>query len=165
MRRLARAGDLEAVHAIFMDPAVNPFLGYERMALEEFRPIFADFVAGGRFHAFEHEGKVAGFYSATRFPGRGSHVAELGALAVAPALHGSGVAEAMLADAIAMLTREGVTRIELRADADNPRGLAFYRKMGFEIEGLLRRAFKRRYDPEPIDDVLMARRCGGVQNE
>lgn len=157
MRRLARAEDLCAVHAIFMDERVNPYLGYERMPVEEFRPIFARFIDGGRFYVFEQNGRIAGFYAVTRFSGRGAHVAELGALAVDPALHGTGVAARMVEDAAAMLREDGVARIELRADADNPRGLAFYKKLGFVPEGVLKRAFKRRDDQAPVDDVIMAR--------
>ena len=157
MRRLAAFEDLGPVHAIFMDGRVNPFLGYERQPAEDFRPIFERFLGSGSFYVFEQDGRVAGFYSATRFHGRGAHVAELGSLAVDPALQGTGVATRMVEDALAMLAGDGVSRVELRAAADNPRGIAFYRKMGFAAEGALLRGFKRRDDPEFVDDVLMAR--------
>ena len=156
MRRPARPDDLAAVHAVFMARTVNPWLGYEPMTPAEFRPIFEAFVRSGRFFVFEEKGRIAGFYRATRFDGRGAHVAELGALAVDPDAQGTGVAQRMLTDAIAMLKAEGVTRIELRVDADNPRARAFYEKMGFATEGVARRAFKRRDDAEPIDDLMMA---------
>ncbi|MEQ1932040.1 MAG: GNAT family N-acetyltransferase [Parvularculaceae bacterium] len=157
MRRLARPQDLSAVHAIFMDARVNPHLGFEPMSVDAFQPIFERFLAGGAFHMFEERGRIASFYLVMRFSGRGAHVAELGALAIDPALQGSGVAARMMEDALARLREEGVTRVELRTDAGNLRGLAFYRKMGFEVEGVLKKAFKRQDDPEPIDDVLLVR--------
>jgi hypothetical protein len=75
-RRLARMNDLERVHRIYMHEAVAPFLGYDPMQIETFRPIFEDFVASGTFYAYEVDGELAGFYKVTRFEGRASHVAQ-----------------------------------------------------------------------------------------
>jgi GNAT superfamily N-acetyltransferase len=132
MRRLATPKDIEAVHAIYSHDDVLPFLTYERMSLLAFAPIYQELLDSGCFHVWEVKDEedgtggtaIAGFYRAVRYPGRASHVALLGTLAVDPRRHGQGVAQAMIADALARLKADGVRRVELYAESDNVRGLA-----------------------------------------
>lgn len=154
--RLALESDFDAVYAIHMDEAVIPFLGIEPLGPDEFRPVFAALVASGNFYVVEAEGVVAGFYKITRFEGRAAHVAQLGTLAVAPRFQGSGIARRMVAGAVAALTAACVRRIELIVESDNPRGVAFYQRMGFEIEGRLRMFYKRAHQDHYVDDFMMS---------
>lgn len=156
LRRLATAADLAAVHAIYMHPDVVPYLGIDSASLPEFEPVFTDLLADGLF-VVEKDGKVRGFYRATRYKGRARHVAILQTLAVDPAERGSGFAAAMVGEAINCLRAEGVSRVELQVEADNPRGVSFYRKLGFELEGCLKRAYKRASDADYVDELLMAK--------
>lgn len=155
MRRLATLQDVEAVFAIYSHEAVLPFLTYEPMPLDDFRPVYQALLDSGCFHVWEVDGAVAGFYKASRFPGRVSHVVQLGTLAVDPTRHGQGIALAMVGDAIARLKAEGVRRIELFAEADNLRGLRFYQKLGFVEEGRLREFYKRAADAHYVDEVVL----------
>ena len=156
MRRLATPQDIEAVFSIYMHEKVVPFLGYDPMPLDEFRPIYRELVESRSFFIYEAEGRIAGFYRATRYPGRVSHVACFGTLAVDPSLHGKGIAHAMVSDGIARLVAEGVKRIELYVESDNAPGLRFYEKLGFEREGTLRKFYKRAGEADYIDDHLLA---------
>ena len=156
MRRLATPHDLEAVFTIYMHERVVPFLGYDPIPLDEFRAIYKELVDSRSFYIYEDDGRVAGFYRATRYPGRVRHVACFGTLAVDPALHGKGIAHAMVSDAIAHLKADGVKRIELYVESDNAPGLRFYKKLGFEHEGTLRKFYKRADEAEYIDDQLLA---------
>jgi RimJ/RimL family protein N-acetyltransferase len=156
MRRLATPEDLQAVFTLYMHEKVVPYLGYDPMPLEDFRPIYQEMVESGRFFVYELDGRIAGFYRATRYPGRVQHVASLGTLAVDPALHGQGVALAMVSQAIEELKAAGVNRIELCVESDNAPGLRFYEKLGFQREGTLRKFYKRADDAEAIDDHMMA---------
>jgi RimJ/RimL family protein N-acetyltransferase len=156
MRRLAAHHDLEAVFSIYMHERVVPFLGYDPMPLDEFRAIYKELVDSRSFYVYEVDGRVGGFYRATRYPGRARHVACFGTLAVDPALHGRGIAQAMVSDAIAHLKADGVKRIELYAESDNAPGLRFYEKLGFEYEGTLRKFYKRAGEAGYIDDQLLA---------
>ena len=156
MRRLATPQDIEAVFSIYMHEKVVPFLGYDPMPLDEFRPIYRELVESRSFFIYEADGRVAGFYRATRYPGRVSHVACFGTLAVDPSLHGKGIAHAMVSDGIARLVAEGVKRIELYVESDNAQGLRFYEKLGFEREGTLRKFYKRAGEADYIDDHLLA---------
>ena len=156
MRRLATPQDIEAVFSIYMHEKVVPFLGYDPMPLDEFRPIYRELVESRSFYIYEVDGRIAGFYRATRYPGRVSHVACFGTLAVDPSLHGKGIAHAMVSDGIARLVAEGVKRIELYVESDNAPGLRFYEKLGFEREGTLRKFYKRAGEADYIDDHLLA---------
>lgn len=156
MRRLATPEDIDAVFSVYMHEKVVPFLTYDPMPLEDFRPIFQGLLDSGCFFIYEREGRVAGFYRATRYPGRVQHVACLGTLAVDPAFHGQGIALAMVSEAIDTLKAAGVKRIELFAESDNAPALRFYEKLGFEREGTLRKFYKRAGEADYIDEYVMA---------
>ncbi|KIQ28397.1 GNAT family acetyltransferase [Variovorax paradoxus] len=156
MRRLATPEDIDTVFALYMHEKVVPYLGYDPMPLEDFRPIYQEMVDSRRFFVYELDGRIAGFYRATRYPGRVQHVASLGTLAVDPALHGQGVALAMVSQAIDELKAAGVKRVELCVESDNTPGLRFYEKLGFQREGTLRKFYRRAGAAEAIDDHMMA---------
>ena len=67
-----------------------------------------------------------------------------------------GLARSIIETAISRLHSEGVTRIELMLEADNPRALSFYRKLGFQLEGTMRSAYKRASDAHYVDELFMA---------
>jgi putative acetyltransferase len=140
-----------------MHPEVVPYLGIDPVPIGEFEPVFAALVATGAFYVVPRDGVVRGFYRENRQKGRSRHVVTLETLAIAPSEKGSGFAAAMIEDAIALMRADGVRRVELMVEADNGRGLAFYRKLGFEQEGRLRGAYKRANHPDYIDEILMAR--------
>ena len=140
-----------------MDDRVLPYLGHDPMDLEAFRTVFNGLLAAGHFYVVEREGKVAGFYRITQFEGRARHVAQLGTLAVDPEFQGSGLARGMVETALEQMKLLGVRRAELQAEADNARALAFYRKLGFEQEGVQRRAYRRAGETADVDEIMMVR--------
>lgn len=155
MRRLAEPGDIEAVYAIYSHAQVVPFLTYEPMSLASFADVYAELQGSGGFHVWEVDGAIAGFYRTTRYPGRVQHVALLGTVAVDPERQGQGVARAMLLDALARLQADGVRRVELFAESDNPRALRFYERLGFVREGTLRGFYKRAHEAHYVDEHVM----------
>lgn len=157
MHRLATRADLDAVYAIYMDEAVVPYLGVDPMPRADFVKVLDELVASGSFHVVERAGRILGFYRVERYEGRASHVAYLGTFAVAPEARGTGLARAIIEQAIARLHAQGVRRVELMLEADNPRALRFYRKLGFELEGTMRAAYKRAGEERYVDELFMAR--------
>ena len=156
MKRIARESDIAQVFAIYMDATVNPFLGYDPMAMDEFLPVYAQLMSKQAFFVYELAGEVAGFYCSNRYPGRASHVAYIGTFAVAPKYHGQGVARKMLESEISALRDQGVLRIEVIVESDNVKAKRFYAKLGFEVEGTLRKFYKRSTESNYIDDHIMA---------
>lgn len=160
LRRLATREDMPAVHAIYMHPEVVPYLGIDPVSLAGFVPYFEGLIANGTFFVVPRNGDVRGFYRESRQPNRSSHVAILTTLAIAPSEKGSGLATAMIEEAIDLLRAQGVLRVELTLEADNQRALAFYRRLGFEQEGRLKKAYKRAGEPDYLDELVMARWLG-----
>jgi len=156
MHRLATLADLDAVYSIYMHNDVIPYLGFDPMPRPDFVKVLRDLVASQSFYIVEHSGRVQGFYRTSRYEGRERHVAYLGTFAVAPEARGTGLARSIIETAISRLHSEGVTRIELTLEADNPRALSFYRKVGFELEGTRRSAYKRSSDAHYVDQLFMA---------
>jgi len=155
MKRRATPADFALVHAIYMHPTVIPFLGHEAKSLEDFEPIFEDLCNRRTFYVYELENSVAGFYHLSRHAGRSSHVAYLGTFAVNPAFHRRGLGTRMLTELIAEVREIGIRRLELIVESDNRKALTLYRKLGFEIEGTLRKFYKRAEDAEYLDDHYM----------
>ena len=160
LRRRAIPGDLAAVHAIYTHPEVVPYLGHDPMSLADFAPVFSGLLDSGAFHVVTRDGEVRGFYRENRQKGRSRHVVTLETLAIAPSEKGSGFAAAMIGEAIELMRADGVLRVELMVEADNGRGISFYRKLGFEHEGRLRAAYKRASESGYVDELLMARWIG-----
>ncbi len=157
IRRLATPDDLKAVHAIYMHEEVVPYLGIDPAPLSDFEPVFAELLATRSFFVAQRDGEVRGFYRVNRQKGRSRHVAVLETVAISPAAKGTGFALEMVNEAIESMREDGILRIELLVEADNSRGFAFYRKVGFEQEGRLRAAYKRSHEPAYVDELLMAR--------
>jgi RimJ/RimL family protein N-acetyltransferase len=66
----------------------------------------------------------------------------------------------MLRGVLAELECDGALRFELLAEEDNVRGIALYQKLGFEREGVQRKAYKRAAERAYVDEVMMVRFAG-----
>jgi ribosomal protein S18 acetylase RimI-like enzyme len=161
MLRTARAADESVLFPIYTHDLVERFLTFDGVDAQRFSGIFRDLLESGDFFVYEVDGTVVGFCKATRLPGRSSHVVHLGPLAVSPQFHGRGYAAAMMQDVLSRL-ESSTLRFELQVEADNPRGIAFYRKLGFESEGVQRMAYKRAAEPEYVDEIMMVKFAGSL---
>jgi ribosomal protein S18 acetylase RimI-like enzyme len=157
MLRVARTEDEQDLLPIYTHELVERFLTFDSVDAQRFSDIFRKLLEGGDFFVYEADAAVVGFCKATRLPGRANHVAHLGPLAVSPEFHGVGYGAAMLTDVLAELERSGVLRFELLVEADNPRGIAFYEKLGFQREGLQRKAYKRATERHYVDEIMMVK--------
>jgi ribosomal protein S18 acetylase RimI-like enzyme len=79
-------------------------------------------------------GRQLAGYSVTLFR-RGSRLARLYSIAVAPEARGGGLARKMLADAEATARRRGMSGLRLEVRADNSAATALYRTEGYEPDG------------------------------
>jgi ribosomal protein S18 acetylase RimI-like enzyme len=163
MLRAARAADEHTIFPIYTHALVARFLTFDGVDVRRFSEIFRSLLASGDFFVYEVDGTIVGFCKATRLPGRANHVAHLGPLAASPEIHGRGYAAAMMRDVLAHLERDGVLRFELQVEADNPRGIAFYRKIGFEQESIQRKAYKRAAESHYTDEIMMVRFADALQ--
>jgi len=157
MLRLVRPEDLNPVFRIYMHEQNVPYLAYDPLPLVAFKPIFDDLMKGESFFVWDAGSQIKGFCGARRLLGRMAHTAHLGPLAIIAEEQGTGLAKTMLEAVIDRLQQQGVTRVELMVSGDNPRALAFYRKLGFQHEGTMRASYKRSHEQRYINDVFLAK--------
>jgi len=82
-----------------------------------------------------------------------SHVGTF-AISVARAARGQGIGTALIDALVAWAPAHGITRIQGFAWTNNPGSIRLYERLGFEREGLMRRAIVT--DGRPVDAVVLA---------
>jgi RimJ/RimL family protein N-acetyltransferase len=151
-------GDLDVLHLLYMDPENNPFLSYDPMDKNAFRPIFEDLVRSGNTHLLWEGTDVVGTFALRVQTHRSAHVATLGSFAMHPDFRGRGFGAKAISKIVEVARAKGVRRLELLVETDNARAIRFYEKQGFVKEGILRGAFRRANDANDIDELSMSRR-------
>jgi ribosomal protein S18 acetylase RimI-like enzyme len=154
--RLGVVSDLDELFPIYMDKNVNRFLNFEVMHRQEFQVIFNELFQSGQLYVYEQDSEIVATCIVMRQKRRASHVVSLGTLATNPKFFRRGIGTHFVQALIEKLKVEGIKRIDLCAEADNPVALSFYRKMGFQQEGILRKYFKRVDENEYIDEHMLA---------
>lgn len=157
MIRNAQASDFDDLYDIFMHETINPFLSFEIMAKETFKPIYQQLSDAGEHFVLIEDGIIASNLIVIRHPRRVAHVATLSTLATAPAFQGKGLTKKFMQEILVKLKQGGVKRVDLMAEADNEKALKFYASLGFEVEGTLKQCFKRANQSHYIDEILMAK--------
>jgi ribosomal protein S18 acetylase RimI-like enzyme len=156
MIRKATSTDFYFLYSLYMSPAVNPFLLYEIMDKDSFRPVMQELVDKGYLYIFMQDDLPAGMFKLVPMPFRNSHVVYLGGLAIAPSFSGQGLAKIMLAEIITQVKESGFLRIELTVAVINEKAIRLYETAGFCKEGVLTKftflASENRY----IDEQVMA---------
>lgn len=156
MIRSANANDFNALYAIFMNSAVNPYLSFEVISKAEFQPIFDEMIAEGELLVIVIDDSVVGSCRVISHARRTQHVVTLGTLAIAPDSQGKGYGKQLIAAIITRLKQQGIQRIQLMVESDNARAIKFYKKLGFKHEGTLEKYFKRANNNHYVDEYLMA---------
>src|SRR4051812_29911079 len=153
MRR-ARPDDFDRVFAIAMHENTLRFLNIEPMDRRAFAAMFEALLRSECFFVHEEDGALAAFCRIARGEVHTRHGAYISLLAVDPSLEGKGIARRFMLDAIEHVRADGARRVELTVESTNLRAIAFYQKLGFEIEGRLRLSY---HSPHAgyVDDLVM----------
>lgn len=132
------------------------FLNVEPMDRIAFAAMFDALVCSGSFFVQEEDGGVVACCKVARGEVHTRHVAYISLLAVDETLQGKGIARRMMLEAIERVRAEGARRVELIVESTNLRAIAFYEKLGFEVEGRLRQGY---HSPHAgyVDDLVMGR--------
>ena len=153
--KLAVTNDIEPVFQLYMDPVSNPYLTYDTMDLESFRKIFNDIITTRTLYVVEREGEIVGTYRLIRKTHRQAHTWYLGGFAIDSKLKGQGIGTKVLENIKQFASGEGIRRIELTVDINNHNAIALYKKVGFEIEGTVRKSYITSTSDEFLDEYLM----------
>lgn len=146
----------DKLYDIYMDPNVNRFLNFELMSKEQFQPIFNELIHSGQLYVYEQQNQVVATAITIRHRRRVNHAVTISTLATHPKFQGQGIGTQFMRELIHMLKEDGILRIDLYAEMDNPIAINFYKKLGFQHEGTLRNYFKRAHEAEYIDEYVMA---------
>lgn len=85
-------------------------------------------------YVLENKGQIVATANLTGYSGLNGDIVYIGGFAVKQNI-GKGIGEELLKKIEEIAINHGVIRLELEVEADNPRALGLYSKMGFEIEG------------------------------
>jgi putative acetyltransferase len=156
MLRIATPADTEFLFSLYMHPAINRWLLYEEMTLDEFRPIAADLIARHALFIFDDDGLPAGMCKLVPQKYRNSHIMYLGGVAIHPASRRAGLGRKMLHEAIGICRDRGFTRIELTVAVENLPAIRLYESLGFLREGILKNYTYLEKERKYIDEQVMA---------
>ncbi len=156
LHRPATEADIPSLHRIYSSDRVAPFVAFDPGDIESFAEVLREWRADGEVLVVEDDDGVIAAYVVRRKQRRLAHAAYIGSVAVAPERQGRGVGTSIMRELLGRLLAEGRSRIELFVSADNPRAIALYRKLGFEVEGTHRRFFRRAGEDAFVDEFSMA---------
>ena len=134
----------------------------EAPPIEQSRAFVGWLIGGGGFQflAVNADDRVVGWCDIVRVDLEGfRHVGKLG-IGLLAEYRGRGIGRELAVAAIDAAFAAGIERIELDVFASNEAGIALYRKLGFTVEGVKRRA--RKIDGRVEDNVMMALFAGGA---
>ena len=104
--------------------------------------------------AITHDDTVVGWCDIVRKSIEGfRHAGRMG-MGLLPGYRGAGLGRQLLTETLDAARAIGIERVELEVFASNESAIALYRKMGFVVEGIKKRA--RKLDGEYDDDLIMA---------
>lgn len=155
VHRLAERADQDWLFELFMSPAVNHQMMFDPVTGEEFPALLEELRLQAPLFVVEDHGARVAVYRLQRFSRRMRHVVQIGSFAVAPQVQGRGVGRRVIADVLTRLRERGVRRVQLTVAQDNERALAFWQRVGFKIEGLMRGYFTRGQADTLRDEVQM----------
>jgi RimJ/RimL family protein N-acetyltransferase len=162
--REAQPADADAIIAylnvVTNEPGINLLISpgeFKRTVVEE-QKLISEFAAAPNclFLVAEEDGEIVGVLTCRGGDRQANrHVTTLG-ITVAKSHRGKGLGSALMQAAIDWAQQGGVVRrMELFVFSGNTGAIRLYQRLGFEVEGALRRAVYR--DGEFQDDLVMSR--------
>jgi ribosomal protein S18 acetylase RimI-like enzyme len=155
MIRIATQNDFDYIFALYMHPLNNPWLLYEQMGPDEFRPIYHELIARNSLYIYSEGGKDLGMFKLQAMKYRNSHIIYLGGVAVDPVSSKQGAGSRMMPEILERVKQMGFTRVELTVGTENAIAIKLYEKSGFLNEGCLRNYSFLKSENRYIDEYVM----------
>ena len=159
MLRQVQESDLQDIYAIFQQKEVEPYVSIGLKPYPEFCDTLLKSLDNSLldYLIYEDNEKIIGICAVQYFTDRRAHTAYIGSLAIHHQYHGKGYGQKMMNQLFEQFKTRKIIRIELIVETDNPGAIKFYEKLGFEIEGTMKKFYKREYEKHYIDDHIMAK--------
>ena len=156
MLRKAENKDFREVSEMYFSKSVNRFLYYDPIDKDNFRKKWRKMLRRKYTLVCTRRGDVVGFITCMRKVGQERHIALIGPVIVKPGRKGEGIGDEMMEFLLHKLKYNSrFKRIELQVNSDNARAINFFKKHGFEMEAVLKKATER--DGKFFDDFLMVK--------
>lgn len=163
--RKAKPGEFQTIKEIYRAPEAAPYLygntDDDFVVLYNERAAPKDGING--LYVLEKDGQTVATANLSKFSSLGGDVVYIGGLAVKQNI-GKGIGEELLKKIEEIAINNGIIRLELEVEADNPRALGLYSKMGFEIEGGKRGYVKRPHQDYYVTEMFMAKLLHSMNN-
>lgn len=156
MLEKAKEIDFLYIYQLYMDPQINPFLLYEVMNEEAFKPIYNNLLAEGILYLFKEDNKTLGMCKLIQQRFRNEHVLYVGGLAIHPKFFRNGFGKKLMLDIIVFAKTQNLLRIELTVATENRNAIQLYESVGFTKEGILRNYTFLKSQNKLIDEVMMS---------
>lgn len=153
--RLALRKDLDPVFDLYMDEISNPYLTYDPMNKNDFEKIYYELLPEKTLYVVETNDQVFASYRLIPKKDRQAHTIYLGGFVVSQAMKGKGLGSRILHYIKDFAAKGGKKRIELTVDIENEAAIKLYTKIGFMIEGRIRKSYKRSITNKYYDEYLM----------
>jgi ribosomal protein S18 acetylase RimI-like enzyme len=156
--------DFDGIYDLYMDESVNPYMAYDPMGKAAFRSLFEEFKKRDYSWLIGNANEIYAMCFAIKGPGRCSHVASLLSLAVKKDRQGQGLGKQIVKEALRTLKHDGFKRIDLMAESDNDKAIAFYKSLGFQIDGRLPLYLRRAGSSSYVDELIMSLIYEGIES-
>jgi L-phenylalanine/L-methionine N-acetyltransferase len=156
MTRKISINDFDFIFDLYMHPITNPYLLYEMMERDEFRPIFEDLLNQNIVFIYSENEINIGMFKLIQLQYRTSHINYLGGVAIHPNFAGKGFGSKMLNEIIEIGRERNLKRIELSTATFNQKAIKLYEKHGFVFEGILKNYTYLKAENRYIDEQYMA---------
>ncbi len=156
MIRKASLADFDFIYELYMHPLVNPWILYDAMSKELFKPIYEDLLAKKIKYIYEVDDTAIGMCKLIPLQYRCAHVVYVGGLGIHPSFARKGHGLKMMQEIIEQCRLLNYKRIELSVAVNNEAALQLYQKAGFEKEGVLKKYGYLALEDRYLDEVMMA---------
>lgn len=151
----ATPADFDFFYNLYMHPDVNPYLLYDLMDKESFKPIYDDLLQQELLYKFNDGVTDAGMCKLVLQRYRDGHKMYVGGLAVHPEHAGKGYGGLMMQDILNFAKVHNRSRVDLSVSTENARAIALYKKCGFFIEGRLKNYSYLAGEDRFVDEYMM----------
>jgi GNAT superfamily N-acetyltransferase len=134
--RRASRDDFEALYGLWMQDHINPFMSFELISQDEFKPIFEKLFSDSEIYVIEEAGKVVAARRMDYGTDDHAHLAEFASFGVDKDHLRKGYGKLFYDFFIAKIKKEraDITRIEISQETDNDPALYLALKQGFKVE-------------------------------
>ena len=154
MLRKYKPGDTKDIYEIFFHPEVNPYMNVYGLSFSSFEKYWKGRLGREKIYVWEEDKKVVAMLCVRQGGGRCAGTFRMGSFAVHPDWQERGIGKKIIGEILNLLKSQNAIRVELMAEADNDKAIAFYKNLGFEEEGRLRKYFNR--EGKLIDEIVMS---------